>query len=303
MKTDYCRETIHYGAHERQVVCHYVRGSSTSTQAESQSLDHVVSIFIHGGAWRDPLNTCFDSDKLFEQFVAVENNKTQTAITITDNFYSIDYRLAPIHKFPSYLLDVLSALTSILGHLKQKGIGLNNDKIKINLIGHSVGATLILQVLNYNSILSQWFKLNPDQDKSGNQKEKQILQSFSKSFPEKSLNNIYLLDGIYNIESLIKEYPSYSSFVNEAHHNEFDYTSSSNFSSLFTDILKTLKYNQFVIVHSYQDQLLSLNQTKQFVADVLEKYQLRYTLSVGNFGTHNDVYEAASTANLILQTT
>lgn len=97
------------------------------------------------------------------------------------------------------------------------------------------------------------------------------------------VDKLYLVDGIYNLTELVDEYPDYRGFVERAH---ADYKDVSFDFSL-------LKDTTIHVLHSYDDELLSLRQTHWFVAQ-LEEHRIAYTLYVGSMGAHNDVYARPS---------
>lgn len=140
-----------YGPHDLQTyrVFHYSSHINTSV------------IFIHGGAWRDPNNTYDDFEVM--------------AQAIPANSFGVNYRLSPEVKHPTHLNDVTAGIQAILD-------AYHSDKVI--LVGHSVGATLIMQILQKSDI---------------------------------TIDGAIYIDGIYDIKDLVLEYPDYSSFVNEAH--------------------------------------------------------------------------------------
>lgn len=163
-------------------------------------------------------------------------------------FCSIDYRLSSEVKHPAFLEDVLAASELVTKHLAST---------TISLIGHSVGATLCLQAINALP-------------------------------PNITVEKVYLLDGIYDLPELLKEYPDYRSFVDEAHD---DYTSV----EIPLDKLKDVEVH---IVQSYEDELLSMSQTNWLVKQ-LQDLNIPYQLKVANLGKHNDVYTNTKLADYL----
>lgn len=128
---------------------------------------------------------------------------------------------------------------------------------KIKLAGHSAGATIILSILGELGDV---------------------------------VDEVFLLDGIFDLSELVDEYPSYREFVSEAHDN-YQSINALNLQIYKSDI-------KFSIIHSYQDELLSLRQTKWLIKQ-LEESQRAYTLTVGNFGEHEEVYRNKKVADII----
>lgn len=283
-----------YGSHPRQIVRDFHIESSSEN----------VFIFIHGGAWRDPNNSALDCQDLVNHL----NNDNQSP----SNFFSIDYRLAPEVQFPSFLLDVQFAIILIKDYLGRHHRDL--AKLKYHFIGHSVGVTLILQLLDYNWIQLNWFNNN-----TGNQLAElhQLLESYTDhysftisqistinhlwrifhdelGFLETQIGNIYLLDGIYDTDTLIEQYPAYQSFVREA--NGSFYSTNYRFAnSQYFQTATAVSNSSIYIVHSSRDELLDDKQHKQF----LQKYQWKVRLIEADFGTHEDVYKHREVAELI----
>ncbi|KAI5954387.1 BNA7 [Candida jiufengensis] len=214
-----------YGNHElQQIKVWNYNGNNENTY-----------IYIHGGAWRDPSNTY---DEL--ESVAKKNQNS--------TFIGINYRLSPEIKHPQHYNDVYDSLVYIKKHFK-----LGN----INLLGYSVGATLILQIIqNLNNLSSP------------------IL-----------FKSIKFLDGIYDIKQLIEEYPHYGFFIDEAFQNlEIAIDS---VSLIRPPIIS--KNTSIIICQSLQDDLLSINQTNLLVS-YFARYKIPFTLLTGNWGIHDDIY-------------
>lgn len=242
-----------------------------NTGSESQGPKVINVVFIHGGAWRDPNNTCEDFDKIVEYWDGF--NETQKSIKV----YSIDYRLSQENggPFPGSLHDVLKALNEI-----KKTFGTNNDDII--MIGHSVGCTFMTQILEYKDILK----------KLGQEKE-------ASSYDIPTIRKVVFMDGIYNIKEMLNEYPAYDFFVKEEFEtveNGIKFCNSvgtSSFPERYNDI------EQIIILHSNQDELLSLKQPKKFI-EWLENNNINVDKVIyGDFGEHNNVYQCEKVASLV----
>lgn len=208
---------------------------ATSPRASGPSPARVV--FVHGGAWRDPANTSMDFEKW--------------ALAMTGEVVSVDYRLAPEHAHPSQLDDVAEALGLL-------------PPVPTVLCGHSVGATLICQLVEANR-LPQWVR------------------------------GIVLLEGIYSMRQLLSRYPDYAGFVHEefARGEAFDVMDMdrNKSSQAYRDLAVTL-------VHSREDELLDWSTSKCFV-DWLQHSGVDVTVVRGDFGKHNDVYVNEEVRHLV----
>lgn len=191
-------------------------------------------VFIHGGAWRDP-NMTYNDFEIFASYI-FEKSKGKT------NVFSINYRLSPAVKHPLHLNDVNDALE----HL--------NDKFGVksaSLIGHSVGATL-------------------------------ILQTIARDACKITFENCYLVDGIYDIPEMLIEYPDYTFFVDEAHNSEQDWTNATN---IYNDLKN---FQKLVIIQSTQDELLSELQT-DILGKKLLNMNYNFIVHKGKWGLHEEV--------------
>jgi kynurenine formamidase len=224
-----------YGPHPNNHALHF----------NNPAADHPSNstlIYIHGGAWRDASRTAEDVVPLS----SLLNKEIPLA--------SVEYRLTPEVKYPEHLNDVNSGIQKLI---ESQGIQ------RISLLGHSVGATLILQ------LLEAWNSAGRD------------LKSF--------VDSVYLVEGIYDLKELVKEYPTYEGFVNEAHD---DYKA---LGELEVKLLKGLRVH---VVHSYQDELLSLGQTN-WLSEKLKDNEIEHNLFIGNLGLHDEVPSSAKLAEFV----
>lgn len=221
-------------------------------------------VFIHGGAWRDPNNTYMD----FEQLVKELHHTPNT------NLVGINYRLSPEYKHPTHLVDVVNAIDKF-----QDLAG----STKLTFVGHSVGATLLLQLLNYKDII----RLG-------------LSETADTSLPELKLdvNALVFVDGIFDISDLIDEYGApYKLFVDCAFDTEKHYTEASQ-------VTWSLPGRDFefefrgVIVQSTEDELLSARQSSHF-AEYLRSRNVPLEQFLGPWGKHEEVYRRRELADII----
>lgn len=210
-------------------------------------------VFIHGGAWRDPRNTYDDFADLIEKLPS------------NINCISLNYRLSPDVKHPTHLLDIIRALNYL-----QREFGIKRTL----LVGHSVGATLILQLLTYKALLG----------------EKAIPLTIK-------LEHLYFIDGIYSIPDLLEEYPSYLLFVNEAFASEKDYEGATSI-TVPTDW--DFPFTSIDILQSQEDELLSERQLNVF-ALFLKARGIQFTDRRGHWGKHEEVYRRREIADIIIE--
>ena len=118
---------------------------------------------------------------------------------------------------------------------------------KVSLLGHSVGATIALQCCISHGI---------------------------------AVDKLYLVEGIYDLKTLVQEYPEYEGFVSEAHD---DYTST------VLDISKLDSSIEVHVIQSYEDELLSPTQTN-WLTTQLQQNGIEYCLYMAHMGEHNRVY-------------
>jgi len=156
-------------------------------------------VYIHGGAWCDPLIDAHSSEH-FEKILL--NSPLRSHIS---HFASLNYRLSPHSshptslsdparnaKHPDHINDVLTALSFL-----QSNHGLRDDYI---LVGHSCGATLALQVA-----MSRHWSSIPSM----------------RLFPP---IGIVALEGLYDMPALVKyhgDMPAYEAFVTKAFGPEY----------------------------------------------------------------------------------
>ncbi|ODQ81196.1 hypothetical protein BABINDRAFT_34382 [Babjeviella inositovora NRRL Y-12698] len=237
-------------------------------------------VFIHGGAWRDPNNTKDDWDALASMIEPTPGPYKHA--------YSLDYRLSPEVKHPQHILDVLFALC----HLK-KEVGVEH----VSLAGHSVGATLILQILSFTKLLSYYPDTLTDLEylclPVSVKTPAQVVLFIEKNLPR--LDTLYLLDGIYDMDKLYEEYPIYSDFMGQAFNGD-----ESQAIQLSLEIGMDVPHGRVVVAHSYEDELLSPQQTFLFT-QYLTLQKIEFTFVMGSFGKHNEVYECKQVAELILK--
>ncbi|GAA5959199.1 hypothetical protein JCM8115_005671 [Rhodotorula mucilaginosa] len=190
-------------------------------------------VFIHGGAWRSENKSDFRSD-----LVPLMLEHPQLPLAV------IEYRLAPTDPHPAQITDVLSALNLLsdpnLLPCEEEANAPRWNRERLILLGHSAGAFMCLQIL-----------LDPPSHATSPRVPTPLRNK---------IEQVFLVDGIYDLPSLLDEYPSYLSFVSDAFG-----TSSASYEvesparwSVPTSVLE--RRPRFHILHSKADDLLSLRQ-------------------------------------------
>lgn len=269
-------DILHYGPHQLQTIKVFKRVNTTKE----------TIVFIHGGGWRDPVNTYDDFKPLMSKF------------HMPINLLSINYRLSPKvnnpeelpeaqrYDHPLHLIDVLCALSYI------QGMGL-----KITLVvGHSVGSTLCLQLLNYDRVLDYGFKFTLISSEV-----KTILETLDLSHI--NFKSIFLLDGIYDIQELIQEYgDEYKTFVKCAFKNDRHFIEASALSNNKIGLPEKFINSQtcIYIIHSLQDELVSLKQS-QLLDTFLKAHNILHKFLTGDWGLHEEIYTRKEIAQIIIE--
>ncbi|GAA5990562.1 hypothetical protein JCM10908_003130 [Rhodotorula pacifica] len=225
----------------RQALDLYLPFSSSSTSPPP------LLVYVHGGAWRS------ESKEDFRKTLApLLLKQTNLPLAI------LDYRLAPSDPHPAQITDVLSGLDLLTASTLLPGEGDSPkwDRSRIILLGHSAGAFMCLQVL-----------FDPPKGSCSPPASKQVRDAVEKAF---------LIDGIYDLPSLLDEYPSYLSFVSDAFgppssvDAEEDASSSSSSAQIPYALESPARWSipstaharrtELHILHSKEDELLSLAQ-------------------------------------------
>lgn len=222
-------------------------------------------VFIHGGAWRDPNNTFMDFAKLIDHLLDLPSV----------NLVGINYRLSPEHKHPAHVVDVVNAIHKIETMAE---IGTT-----LSLVGHSVGATLLLQVLNYKEIIER-----------GNLSQDEIRVPDLKL----DLRTMVFVDGIFDVMDLIAEYGApYKLFVDLAFESEEHYSEASQMTWSLPSTPFSRKFYA-VVVQSKQDELLSERQSTKFV-QFLKSREINHDFLLEDWGQHEEVYTREELAPII----
>ncbi|KAK4046439.1 hypothetical protein OIO90_006571 [Microbotryomycetes sp. JL221] len=196
-------------------------------------------VFVHGGGWRTEAKEDFRND-LMPAFVKATGLPTAC----------VEYRLAPQYRHPTQALDSFAGLKRLVSSepfaCEQKtGPRWNRDELII--AGHSVGAFICLSLtLKPSSSDHPFSKLPLD--------------------VRDAVQGVVAIDGIYDLPSLLEEYPSYDSFVGSAFDLTPDVLERESPARWELDDDRTNDSPLHVLVlHSREDELLTLRQPEEFV--------------------------------------
>lgn len=221
-------------------------------------------VFIHGGAWIDDKNTPYDFYEFSEKMIELAEGELEFSL------YSIEYRLSPAIKHPTHMYDVIDNLYQL---------ALQEEIEEINILGHSVGATLAWQVLSWT------FEQTPFDD---------FQRQYRIGIVRSRLCHCFLVDGIFSLKELLDEYPSYNYFVSQA------FRSIEEFDDPATSELSFPSKISIHVIHSYEDELLTLRQSN-YLCSILQSSRQRYHCFFDSFGKHNDVYCNKDLARYVLK--
>lgn len=256
---------VSYIKYGNESVRQVIKRSNIDNVNSSGNVPKVI-ILIHGGAWRDVNNTCNDFDKFVEKW----DNDGQNLLV-----YSIDYKVSSEQggKFPQVVIEVLKALEIINNDIiNNLNIGKNN--YNVTLVGHSVGCTFITQIMEYEN----FYSLN----------KLSIIEH---------INSLVFLEGIYDMKLLHEEYPDYDFFVIEEFENVESAIKECNNIGIDEKVIRYTTMDSIIIVHSHNDELLSLKQPQRMVEWLKNKCNVtndKLNVHYGDFGLHNEVYENIS---------
>lgn len=245
------KQEIQYGQQDpKQIIDLYL--PDTLASSDVTSLPPLV-VFVHGGAWRTgaPAEHVGLGEALATRGVAVALVGYRLSLAIEGT----DATDAPCYSnpHPAHLEDIFSALR----YLILQRTSLHRDEYDANnilLAGHSVGAWMVAAVL----LDPHQTALDPEIPSLGSTEgQSQSIRS--------SIRMFVLLDGIYNLVSLLGEYPSYRGFVSQAVPNKGDESTLKAASATSWPLANKSHYPsrglRSVIVHSNDDELLSFSQS------------------------------------------
>ncbi|KAI5808710.1 Alpha/Beta hydrolase protein [Peziza echinospora] len=278
-------------------------------------------IYIHGGAWRDPTTTLHTGHPLLTHLLTTLQ---PTHPTTPLHAASLAYRLSPGHHLlpknqettahPGHVQDIATALTYL-----SREHGLKS----CILIGHSAGACLAIQVLEYLYPQDHSTRSSIGTGSTNNSKNNSSNSGPDPSNIDIDVKALILLSGIFSLPDLYLQYPSYKGFIEGAFGpSPFPPSPSSSLSkdnnpippnhpwataSPINITLPAEKIKKITVIHSTRDELLDLSQTEMMVRKWREdgwgdeeeeeqKGERKLTVLVGDFGKHDEVPTVRSEA-------
>ncbi|CCH44605.1 putative kynurenine formamidase [Wickerhamomyces ciferrii] len=251
-------------------------------------------ITIHGGGWVNHRRHPNDFVPLVEK------------VDFKANYFSVDYRtsasilsdygrpdsLETYIKAPFHLIDVLKGIQFIF----------NNYKVsKLHLAGHSVGAALVFQILDFIPIvthgLSELVK-HKIITKSIEQENLDFIHDFSKEWYSIKLCNTFHLAGIYDLPLALKEHEELEkngdlewtegfiyildSHVSKEHYSETLQTTS----SIIKEPFQTVKPKGLhVVLHPINDEHIFISQPSSLI-NWFYKSKLPVDFHLNDYGLH-----------------
>ncbi|CAE6425024.1 unnamed protein product [Rhizoctonia solani] len=203
----------------------------------------VTIVWVHGGAWRT-------EDKADHKALALNILKKSNCPVV-----AINYRLSPrketdgpaVHH-PRHTLDVLEALIFIQEHGSSQ-LGIPQPILdNIYLVGHSCGAHMITSII-----------LTTESERYTVPTPPSLIAN---------VKGVFMSEGIYDIDLLLKKFPAYSDFIEGA----FDKLPS------YKDVSATHYKSRgscpiyWLVVHSKGDQLVNEQQAEEMWDHLWELY-------------------------------
>ncbi|GAA5979792.1 hypothetical protein JCM11641_002695 [Rhodosporidiobolus odoratus] len=244
-----------------------VRQSLDLYLPSSASPNSPLLVFIHGGAWRSE-----SKDDFVHTLVPNLLKHTDLPLAI------LEYRLAPCNPHPAQINDVVSGLSLLTGPpLALEGDTPKWDRKRLFVAGHSAGAFMAASLVfcpppqNPSTVASS---------SSSAVQSRQVSPSFAvPAAVRRAITGIICIDGIYDLPSLLAEYPSYHYFVDDAFGKDDEVLASE--SPARWDRYEDDKYEdgkqenrkmRVLVLHSMEDELLSLRQPRVFLRRLKQLY-------------------------------
>ncbi|KAF9286671.1 Kynurenine formamidase [Mortierella alpina] len=236
-------------------------------------------VFVHGGAWRTGDKSGFvDLAKNLAEStrdtVAVVNY-TLSIADIKDDPTSVPSRA----QHPKHVQDVARALGYLYVQAKEHG-GYNRDHIY--LVGHSAGG----QITGLLALRPDLYLVPVE-----------VELGLPKGSLHRAIRGVVGVEGIYNVDQLLKTWPSYRDFVIQGFGQDPAalLQGSPDRQQVPTDT--TFKLPRYAIIHSNQDELVDPAQANDYhtylqsVAGTVQPG--RVAIEFGDWGSHDDMLQSA----------
>ncbi|KAF9567481.1 Kynurenine formamidase [Mortierella alpina] len=241
-------------------------------------------VFVHGGAWRTGDKSGFvDLAKNLAEstrdIVAVVNY-TLSLADIKDDPTSVQ----PRAQHPKHVQDVARALGYLYHHHQAKKThgGYNPDQMY--LVGHSAGG----QITGLLALRPDLY-LEPVEAELG----------LRKGSLHKAIRGVIGVEGIYNVDKLLKTWPSYCDFVIQGFGQDplALIQGSPDGQPALASGTDFFELSRYAVIHSNQDELVDPAQAKDYhtylqsVAGTLKRD--RVVIEFGDWGSHDDMLQTA----------
>ncbi|CAO1626421.1 unnamed protein product [Sympodiomycopsis kandeliae] len=253
---------IKYGDGPRQVI-HIHHPPQQTARGEAPPL----LIFLHGGAWRS---------ESIEEHVPMAKRLASHGVVVA----LVEYRLSLRDEqtdtirdqHPAHLQDAFAALRALL--LSPTSSAAWNGT-KVVLSGHSVGAWMVLAaLLDCDQAVPHGLPPNPV---LGSATERETVRGKIRAWVG--------LDGIYDVQTLLDEYPDYAGFVSQAfidpkhsqplpEHKPGSDKRLSSVSLPQWPVSETSNLPHIHIVHSRDDDLLTYRQSIEASETLVAQYKV-----------------------------
>jgi acetyl esterase/lipase len=235
-------------------------------------------VFVHGGAWRtgdksgfvDLAKNLADSTR---DVVAVVNY-TLSIATVKDDPTSVP----PQAQHPKHVQDVAKALGYLYNNAQGNG-GYAPDRIF--LVGHSAGGH-ITGLLTLRPDLY----LDPVDQELG--LEKGTLHS--------AIRGVIGVEGIYNVDRLLKKWPSYRDFVVQGFGEDPETLIHGSPEGQHVPGGAAFNLPYYAVIHSNQDELVDPDQAKDYhsyLQSIAGNAKDKVALEFGDWGTHDGMLQTA----------
>ncbi|KAK4045983.1 hypothetical protein OIV83_006468, partial [Microbotryomycetes sp. JL201] len=194
-------------------------------------------VFIHGGAWR----SAEAKDDFRQDLMPALVHTTGLPAA------AVEYRLAPADPHPAQALDAFAGLSRLASSelFDFEKAGPRWDRQNIIAVGHSAGTFIALSLTLKPSNADHPFCALPPNVR-------------------RAIRHVVCVDGIFDLPTLLEEYPTYDSFVGEAFGLDPDVLEQESPArwNLFADEDSP---RRVLVLHSKADELLSTRQPDEFV--------------------------------------
>ncbi|KAF9171883.1 Kynurenine formamidase [Mortierella sp. AD011] len=234
-------------------------------------------VFVHGGAWRT-------GDK--SEFVEMAKNlanSTKDVVAVVNYTLSIaavkddPTSVPPQAQHPKHVQDVATAIGYLHKHAHDHG-GYNHERIY--LVGHSAGG----QITGLLALRPDLY-LEPVEAKLG--LHKGALYS--------AIRGVIGVEGIYNVDSLLKRWPSYRDFVIQGFGESPEALIQGSPDGQRVPSGQSFTIPRYAVIQSNQDELVEREQATEYFSHLQSVAGApvadRVVLEFGDWGKHDDMLQ------------